>query len=131
MLPHSELWQQKQLFLITAAQRAFLSARLASAVTLPWTLMRSPWAPHQKIQIDPNLLYCFPIALIAIWTALRHTQGGPRTLKGPLRLTCALYRAVDSPTALSVVRLVLSDTKPTLDIFIGCIDRMTLSTHVS
>ena len=58
-------------------------------------------------------------------------SGRPRNINGPFWLTCASHRAVDPPTALSVVRLVLSDTKPTLDIFIGCIDRMTLSTHVS
>ena len=35
------------MFLITAAQRALLSARLASARTPPWTLIPSPWAPSR------------------------------------------------------------------------------------
>ena len=103
MLPHG-LIVAKQLFLIKAAQRAFLSARLASAGTLQWTLMHSPWAAHQK---DPNrskftllLSDCFHCRS----GALRNPQEGPCMLSGPLRHTCASYRAVDSLTALSVVQ---------------------------
>ena len=79
------------------------------------------------------ILYCFPIALIAIRTVLRQTQERPRNINGPFWLTCASHCAVDPPTALSVVRrLVLSDTKPMPDIFIDGTDRMTLlSTHIS
>ena len=81
MLPHSQIMIKTTLFLNTAAQRVLLSARLASAGTLPWALVHSLWAPHQK---DPSLLQCFLIALSAIWTALLHTQEGPRMLDGPL-----------------------------------------------
>ena len=64
---------------------------------------------------DPSLLYCFPIALAHCnRTALRHRQEGPRMLNGPLQLTCAFCCAVDYPTALSVVQLALSDTRPSL-----------------
>ena len=51
MLPHSRIMVKMTTSKDTAAQRAFLSARLASASTLPWALMHSPWAPHQRIQV--------------------------------------------------------------------------------
>ena len=81
---------------------------------------------------DPSLLYCFPIALAHCnRTALRHRQEGLRML-GPLRLTRAFYCAVDYPTALSAVRLVLSDTRPSLaNLYVDRINRMTFSPHVS
>ena len=77
------------------------------------------------------ILYCFPIALIAIRTVLRQTQERPRNINGPFWLTCASHRAVDPPTALSAVRLVLSDTRPSLaNLYVDRINRMGSSRHV-
>ena len=99
MLPHSRIMVKTTTSKDIAAQRAFLSARLASAGTLPWTLIHSPWAPSQK---DPNLLYCFPIALIAIRTALRQTQEG-RVISIALSGSHALriVRSILRPLSLS------------------------------
>ena len=58
-------------------------------------------------------------------------SGRPRNINGPFWLTCASHRAVDPPTALSAVRLVLSDTRPSLaNLYVDRINRMRSSRHV-
>ena len=125
MLPHSHIMIKTTTSKDTAAQRAFLSARLASAGTLPWTLIHSPRAPHQRIQKSNDCSHCDSDSVAS-------NSGRPRNINGPFWLTCASHRAVDPPTALSAVRLVLSDTGPSLaNLYVDRINRMTFSPHVS
>ena len=49
MLPHVRIVVKTTISKDTAAQRAFLSARVASARTPPWALMHSPWASSRTI----------------------------------------------------------------------------------
>ena len=58
-------------------------------------------------------------------------SGRPRNINGPFWLSCASHHAVDYPTALSVVRLALSDTRPSLaNLSVDRINRMRSSRHV-
>ena len=58
-------------------------------------------------------------------------SGRPRNINGPFWLSCASHHAVDYLTALSVVRLALSDTRPSLaNLSVDRINRMRSSRHV-
>ena len=128
MLPHSQIVIKTTLFLKN-------SGSTCVPLCTPRFRWYSPMDSHTfstgSSSKDPSLLYCFPIALAHCnRTALRHRQEGLRML-GPLRLTRAFYCAVDYPTALSAVRLVLSDTRPSLaNLYVDRINRMRSSRHV-
>ena len=113
MLPHSQIMAKTTISKIQwLSVRSFLHALLPLVLShgLSFFLHGLLLKGIQIYSIVSNCLNCNS-------DGVAPNSGRPRNIKGPFWFTWASHCAVDPPTALSVVRLVLSDTKLMLDTF--------------
>ena len=130
MLPHSRIMVKTTISKDTAAQRAFLSARLASAGTLPWTLIHSPWAPHQRIQVYSIAFRL--LSLIAIGQRCAIVRRGCVCLALSDSHAPSTVQSTIRPLSLLCDWSFLTLCRPSLaNLYVDRINRMTFSPHVS